>query len=275
MKEKIISILASIVFMFAFVVHMNPVVNNSCAIDKQTEDKVEVVYRNSGDSKNCAVQMSYFILIYNNGHIHIEVQCDENKITKPGLIGSIVFSLEDIAAFNESGNSGNSIFTGVNYYSRYNTKYTNNNVQYDLIYSDYVSDYAGLTLMNIDLYIKENPVNEVITIYILDDCCEIQTNLMNWIDNITTSNVDDITTTFEMGVDSIYLLGDANNDKSINMADAVLIMQLILNPDNSNYFSYRYNPVCCFNADVDHSGDITNKDALLIQQYKLRIITNF
>ena len=48
------------------------------------------------------------------------------------------------------------------------------------------------------------------------------------------------------------------------MADAVFIMQSITNPDK-----YKLTAVGEKNADVDHSNDITNKDALEIQKFKL------
>ena len=64
------------------------------------------------------------------------------------------------------------------------------------------------------------------------------------------------------------LCGDANCDEQVNMADAVIIMQSIANPD-----TYKLTAQGEINADTDGSGDITNKDALTIQQYRLNIIT--
>nr|AEV59085.1 scaffoldin C [Ruminococcus flavefaciens] len=64
------------------------------------------------------------------------------------------------------------------------------------------------------------------------------------------------------------LRGDANEDGTVNMADAVFIMQSIGNPDK-----YKLSATGEANADVDGSGDVTNKDALRIQQYKLNLIT--
>ena len=63
------------------------------------------------------------------------------------------------------------------------------------------------------------------------------------------------------------LKGDANCDKEVNMADAVLIMQTIANPDK-----YQLTEQGEANADADDSGDISNKDALTIQKYKLGLI---
>ena len=63
------------------------------------------------------------------------------------------------------------------------------------------------------------------------------------------------------------LAGDANEDGQVNMADAVLIMQSIANPDE-----YKLTEQGEKNGDVDGTEGITNKDALLIQQYKLNLV---
>ena len=61
--------------------------------------------------------------------------------------------------------------------------------------------------------------------------------------------------------------GDANCDGEVNMADAVLIMQTIGNPDK-----YQLSEKGEKNADVDDTPGVTNGDALKIQRYKLGII---
>lgn len=70
---------------------------------------------------------------------------------------------------------------------------------------------------------------------------------------------------------SINTKGDVNLDNQVNMADAVLVMQYIANPDKF--------PVVNIGAelgDVTGNGDgITNKDALAIQMYKLGLIDSF
>ena len=75
--------------------------------------------------------------------------------------------------------------------------------------------------------------------------------------------------------DEDYLRGDANCDKEVNMADAVLIMQAISNPDK--YGKGKPDGISDKgekNGDVDGDGDgLTNKDALRIQKYKLGLIT--
>lgn len=66
----------------------------------------------------------------------------------------------------------------------------------------------------------------------------------------------------------IYLAGDVNLDKNVDLADAVRIMQSISNPDK-----YSLSTVAAKNADVSGNGDgVTNKDALTIQKYMLSLI---
>jgi len=79
-----------------------------------------------------------------------------------------------------------------------------------------------------------------------------------------------ISAAYTMKEEPHYLWGDANCDGELNMADAVFIMQCITNPDK-----YQLTDKGVKQADVDGSGDITNKDALVIQQFKLNIIKVF
>lgn len=68
----------------------------------------------------------------------------------------------------------------------------------------------------------------------------------------------------------LSLSGDANGDNCIDIADAVLIMQSIANPDN-----YRIEGQAALNADCYKPGDgITASDALAIQKYRLRLINS-
>ncbi len=73
------------------------------------------------------------------------------------------------------------------------------------------------------------------------------------------------------------LKGDANLDGQVNIADAVLVMQVSTNPDkygrDKSEFSIKLQGEV--NADVDGSAGLTNKDALLIQKFKLGLIKEF
>ena len=67
---------------------------------------------------------------------------------------------------------------------------------------------------------------------------------------------------------TVKLWGDANDDGVVNMADAVLIMQSISNPD-----AYQLTPQGSVNADVYQNGSgITGQDAVTIQKYLLQLI---
>ena len=64
------------------------------------------------------------------------------------------------------------------------------------------------------------------------------------------------------------LYGDANLDGKVRMADAVLIMQSLSNPNE-----YKLEPQGVINADVVGNGDgITSKDALAIQMVDLKLL---
>ena len=75
------------------------------------------------------------------------------------------------------------------------------------------------------------------------------------------------------------MLGDANCDGAIDMADAVLIMQALANPNK--YGVNGTSPNCMtaagkLNADVDlESPGLTTGDALVIQLYLLGRVEKF
>ena len=68
--------------------------------------------------------------------------------------------------------------------------------------------------------------------------------------------------------DRDVLYGDANESGDVNISDAVLIMQSLSNPSK-----YKLTGQGKVNADCSGVGDgVTNKDALAIQKYMLKII---
>lgn len=65
--------------------------------------------------------------------------------------------------------------------------------------------------------------------------------------------------------------GDSNNDKKVDMADIVIIMQSLANPDKYGVNGTDSNHITadgCLCADIDENG-VTNTDALTIQKYLL------
>ena len=102
-------------------------------------------------------------------------------------------------------------------------------------------------------------------IWIYEATCGIGANI-----KITVQNKQYIeTTTTTKTTAAIDQKGNVNCDDQINMADAVLIMQSIINPDK-----YKLTEQGEKNADVDGSGDVTNNDALIIQRFKLNLISS-
>ena len=77
--------------------------------------------------------------------------------------------------------------------------------------------------------------------------------------------------------DSKTLYGDANCDKQVNIADAVLVMQVATNPDKyaQGKSEVSIKPQGEINADVDGKKGLSNADALLIQKHKLGLIKSF
>jgi hypothetical protein len=71
--------------------------------------------------------------------------------------------------------------------------------------------------------------------------------------------------------------GDANCDGNVNIADAVLVMQVATNPDKYAQGKSKLSITALGekNADVDGKKGLSNSDALLIQKYKLGLIKKF
>ncbi len=93
---------------------------------------------------------------------------------------------------------------------------------------------------------------------------------------ITVTLKEAMSITAEFG-EKKAVMGDANCDGQINIADAVLVMQVATNPDKyaQGKSEVSIKPQGAINADVDGDRQITNSDALLIQKYKLGLITSF
>ncbi len=70
------------------------------------------------------------------------------------------------------------------------------------------------------------------------------------------------------------LRGDANLDNQVNIADAVLVMQVSTNPDKyaQGRSELSIKPQGEKNADVDGKTGLSNSDALLIQKFKLGLV---
>ena len=87
-------------------------------------------------------------------------------------------------------------------------------------------------------------------------------------DDLFTASPQPSTKTTGSAGDEDILWGDANCDKEVNMADAVFIMQCIMNPDK-----YKMTDEGEKNADVNQNGNgLTNKDALAVQKFKLGLL---
>ena len=87
----------------------------------------------------------------------------------------------------------------------------------------------------------------------------------------TTSTTTEITTRTSLTANADgVIFGDVNEDKNIDISDAVFIMQSIANPSKYGKMISEQGKK---NGDVSNCGDgLTNKDALAIQRYMLDLI---
>ncbi len=130
--------------------------------------------------------------------------------------------------------------------------YNQDKVTYDDVIWDSKNDYSYADLVSFADENEAAAITDKITLYADDK--------LVW-------GVEPDGTTPADSTSSDILYGDANCDKQVNMADAVLVMQSVSNPDK-----YKLSAKGEINADVDGNSGITNKDALAIQRYKLALI---
>lgn len=92
----------------------------------------------------------------------------------------------------------------------------------------------------------------------------------------TTATTATTTTITSSYADKNYTAGDANNDGEISLADAVLILQAISNPDRFGENGTENNHITAqgsVNADVYERGSgLTPQDSLQIQMYMLKLV---
>lgn len=182
------------------------------------EDEI-LVYRTSTKGKCEGISESSFkwdfiftLVAYKNGHIHIDVQCENvNSTWTCNQIGSIQFNDTMIAGIGEDGFSGTSSFDNHNKSdSKYVTSFSETDLIYTAIFSNNDRNLSGETLMSFDLFVKENYLNINQVIYLFNTKVEIP---------FSETQNEDFT---YMQKNNITL--DFNNDGVINTKDASWIL---------------------------------------------------
>ena len=116
-----------------------------------------------------------------------------------------------------------------------------------------------------------NPVESLVEIYTSDYCITLDE-----LPDFRTYSISDTTTGTTAAPDE--LKGDANCDEKIDLADAVLILQSIANPDKYGLNGSSDDHITqkgSLNADVVGNDGVTASDALEIQKYTLKLISDF
>lgn len=133
--------------------------------------------------------------------------------------------------------------------------WNNINENYDLNGNGIIAELYDLTAIQMYVIKYADEIEDVDAAYFeyLDSLTENTENIP-----LTTNYEEDVKTFLSLEVERS---GNANNDDDVNIADSVLVMQSIANPDN-----YELTTKGKFNADVYNTGDgVTNSDALEIQ----------
>jgi len=127
-----------------------------------------------------------------------------------------------------------------------------------------------------DLDTKTIVKNEVTTTTKATTTKATTTTTAKPVSGTSTTKIIPLTTTTVGKTLPVTTYGDANCDKSVDLSDAVLIMQSIANPDKFGLSGSDKNHITeqgQANADVKGGGDgVTTNDALTIQKYKLGLV---
>lgn len=129
--------------------------------------------------------------------------------------------------------------------------------------NNYLADKNYDVTVDTDQHIYVIPNNKNIT---LEEQLTLLKELKENCGLVINAGVDQSTNEVCNGIDLYNAVdGDANCDEDMNMADAVLIMQSLANPDK-----YKITEQGEFNSDLNGDG-ITNADALAIQKKLLKL----
>ena len=165
MKKQLISSIASMAII------MNTMGFNLTANAEDTTAPEALVYRTSvNTTTQTGWDFSAAMKCYDNGHIHMDVQCEgySNYAINIKNIGSVIINDSMIAEINAKGFAGTSSFDKTNYSaSGYTLNYNEDTLVYDLIYTSNGPNLLGNTLMKLDLYVKEDYLNtnQIITVF--------------------------------------------------------------------------------------------------------------
>lgn len=166
MKKQLLSSIASISII------MNTIGFNYIANAADTTTAPEVlVYRTSVNTTSSSNwDFSAAMKCYDNGHIHIDIQCEgyASGYTAIKNIGTVCINDSMIAEISTQGYAGTSSFNANGFSaSGYTLNYTEDKIVYDLIYTNDGPSLLGKTLMKLDLYVKEDylNMNQIITVF--------------------------------------------------------------------------------------------------------------
>lgn len=195
-----------------------------------SEEK-KLIYRCSfnGESESSAKwQFTYSLTAYDNGQIHIDVQCEASNANYCNRIGDIVYDDSMIAAIGEKGAAGVSSFDAHGYPdSKYNTSFSSEDIIYTSIYSNWNSKLSGETLMSYDLYVKEGCLKTDQKLSLFGNDIEIPFGGQPYDKDARIAELESRVSELEAALDNVQTAVsalDVNGDGFIDSVDASVIL---------------------------------------------------
>ena len=165
--------------------------------------------------------------------------------------------------------------------SKLSLSYSDSSSQYEehFEFRNYYADKsATLKITDVKINDASAPVTSATTTRTTTTTTRTTTTTTRTTTRTTTTTTRTTTTTTTTSTLTATMIGDANNDNIINLADTVMIMQALANPDKYGLNGFDRSHITAQgweNADCCNRGDgVTNSDALAIQKYLLNLINS-
>ena len=220
---------------YAKIVEYEAGASNKVATEEET-----LIYRKSVKGKCEGIAQDYnkwdfiyALTAYDNGHIHIDIQCELGNILVCNKIGDFQFNDSMIAAVGESGYAGKSTFDN---HKLSNSKYTTSFSEKDSAYIVYSSlfTHSGLEaaseiLMSFDLYVKEPYLTTNQPMILFGEEIEIPFGKPPIDKDVKIKELEEKVSALELSLNTMQnsiLKLDANGDGFVNAVDASIVLSI-------------------------------------------------
>ncbi|MCR4638964.1 hypothetical protein [Ruminococcus sp.] len=236
-------IIATILSVSTIATYVTTYTTNAVTVDSESvkqniinvsDNEENVVYRKSvkGKNKDKIWEFIYALTAYDNGHIHIDIQCETGNYVTCGVIGNFQFNDSMIAAVGQEGYAGTSSFDNYKLTaSKYTTSFSDDDssyVVYTSLFNAVGTSYAATMLMSFDLYVKEPYLKTNQPMVLFGEKIEIPFGEpLN--KDAKIKELEEKVSSLELSLATLQnntLRLDANGDGAVNAVDASIVLSI-------------------------------------------------